>query len=403
METLRKRVHSDDSDAFDYSPRVMRGPLPRYRALAETGALDFDPRQEEAAARLQRLEEALAQGRGLLSFLSGRPQPRGVYVWGAVGRGKSLLMDIFFNNSAASPKRRVHFHEFMAETHARIAAFRALDDKARKRRAGLNRQAPDDPMPPVAHDIAREAKLLCFDEFQVTDIADAMILGRLFEALFARGVVIVATSNRHPDDLYAGGLNRQLFLPFIDTLKARLDIVELAAARDYRLARLTGAPVYYSPLGPEATRAMDAAWTRLSSGAREREERIEVTGRSVRIPRVARDAARFDFETLCGTALGASDYLAIARRYGAVFIDDVPVMSAARRDAAKRLATLIDALYETRTKLVCSADGEPSELYREGDGAFEFERTASRLMEMRSASYLGAEHEIKTAAATQAE
>ncbi|MGE0408716.1 MAG: cell division protein ZapE, partial [Amphiplicatus sp.] len=253
----------------------MRGPLPRYRALVEAGALDGDPAQEAAAERLQRLEEDLARRGG---FFGRRGRPRGVYLWGAVGRGKSLLMDIFFNNSHVARKRRVHFHEFMAETHERIARFRALDDRAKRRHPG-SAKSPGDPMPPVAHDIAAKGRLLCFDEFQVNDVADAMILGRLFEALFARGVAIVATSNRHPDDLYKDGLNRQLFLPFIDMLKTRLDVVELAAARDYRLARLAGAPVYYAPLGPGADAAMDAAWARFISDATEREEVIEVKGR----------------------------------------------------------------------------------------------------------------------------
>lgn len=379
----------------------MRGPLPRYRALVETGALHDDPRQEAAAARLQQLEDELSSPRGLLGFLAPPTPPKGVYLWGPVGRGKSLLMDIFFNNSSAAPKRRVHFHEFMAETHARIAEFRALDEKERKRRRGVNAKAPDDPMPPVAADIAREAHLLCFDEFQVTDIADAMILGRLFDALFAERVVVVATSNRHPDDLYTDGINRQLFLPFIAELKARLDIVELDAARDYRLARLSGAPVYYAPLGPDADRAMDAAWAGIICGAQERQESLRVAGRSVRVPRAARDAARYDFKELCAEALGASDFIAIARHYSTVFVDRIPRMTAAMRNEAKRFATLIDALYETRTKLVCSADGEPSELYPAGDGAFEFERTASRLMEMRSQSYLAAERPVRSAPAGQ--
>jgi cell division protein ZapE len=378
----------------------MRGPLQRYRTLAEAGALDEDPAQLAAAARLQQLEDELARRRARLFGLLGAngPPPKGVYLWGAVGRGKSLLMDIFFNNSSTAPKRRVHFHEFMAETHDRIARFRASDDREKKRYRGVNPKTPDDPMPPVAHEIAENAMLFCFDEFQVNDVADAMILGRLFDALFARGVVIVATANRHPDARYQDGLNRQLFLPFIDMLKSRLDIVELQAARDYRLARLAGAPVYYAPLGPAAEAAMDNAWMRLICGASEHEDRIDIKGRILVAPRVARDAARFDFSELCAAALGASDYLAIARRYGTIFIDCIPAMGPAMRNEAKRFVILIDALYETRTKVVCSAGGEPGELYLAGDGAFDFQRTASRLMEMRSAAYLGAEHGIKTAA-----
>ncbi|MEX0644561.1 MAG: cell division protein ZapE [Parvularculaceae bacterium] len=374
----------------------MRGPLPRYRTLAEAGALDLDAAQLEAAARLQRLEDELTKRRGRLLAVFGAngSAPKGVYLWGAVGRGKSLLMDIFFNNSAASPKRRVHFHEFMAETHERIARFRAADDKAKRRHRGASAKAPDDPMPPVAYEIAREAMLLCFDEFQVNDVANAMILGRLFDALFARGVVIVATANRRPDDLYKDGLNRQLFTPFVDMLKARLDVVELKAARDYRLARLAGAPVYYQPLGPAADAAMDAAWARLICDARERAESVLVKGRTLAVPRAARDAARFDFADLCEAPLGASDYLAIVGRYATIFIDRIPAMGQDKRNEARRFMTLIDALYETKTKLVCSADGEPDKLYTSGDGAVDFARTASRLMEMRSGSYLGAERGV---------
>ncbi len=371
----------------------MRGPLQRYRALVEQGALDADPAQEAAAARLQDLHDALTGNGSLFGKLfNGKREPRGVYLWGGVGRGKSLLMDLFFNNTPFAPKRRAHFHEFMADIHERIAAFRALDERERRKRNGLNKKAPDDPIAPVAHDIARAAKLLCFDEFQVADIADASILGRLFEALFAEGVIVVATSNRRPDDLYKDGLNRQRFLPFIDLLKSKLDILELEAARDYRLARLSGAPVYYAPLGPQADAAMDAAWSRMICGAHEREERVEVKGRILTVSRAARGAARFSFDELCARPLGAADYIALNRRYGTLFLDRIPVMDPAMRNEAKRFVTLIDAIYEARTKLVCSADAEPDGLYPDGDGAFEFARTASRLMEMRSAGYLGAEH-----------
>ncbi len=375
----------------------MRGPLPRYKELVETGALAPDAAQEEAASHLQTLSEALVQRkRRGFSIFSPRPAPpKGVYLWGAVGRGKSLLMDIFFNNTDVAPKRRVHFHEFMAETHDRIAAWRAADEKTKRRHKGASTVSIDDPMPPVASDIAGDAMLLCFDEFQVSDIADAMILGRLFEALFAEGVVIVATSNRHPDDLYKDGLNRQLFAPFIELLKKRLEVRRLDADRDYRLDRLAAAPVYYAPLGPAADAAMDRAWTTMIAGAREHPETLIVKGRKVVAPRTARGLARFTFAELCDAALGASDYLAIVRRYGALFIDGVPLMGPENRNEAKRFATLIDAIYESRTKLVCSAAAAPKELYRPGDGGFEFERTASRLVEMQSADYLGAEHALE--------
>lgn len=365
-------------------------PLSRYRDLVSAGVLAPDAAQADAAARLQALAEALERPSPLLSRLFARPEtPRGVYLWGGVGRGKSLLMDIFFNNTRVDPKRRVHFHEFMAETHDRIAAWRGGTDAMRRRHPGVNRKSPGDPMPPVARDIAVDARLLCFDEFQVSDIADAMILGRLFEALFSEGVVVVATSNRPPDDLYRDGLNRQLFSPFITLLKSRVDVVELKSARDFRLERLGGAPVYHAPLSPEADDAMDASWTRYICDARERNEEISVKGRRVAVPRAARGAARFSFADLCEAPLGAADYLAIARRYDAVFVDRVPRLGPEKRNEAKRFVTLVDALYEARTKLICSADAEPDALYATGDGAFEFARAASRLMEMRSADYLG--------------
>lgn len=373
----------------------MKGPLKRYNDLVAAGALEADPAQEAAARRLQALEDALARDRrGFfgVNWRNRRAQPKGVYLWGDVGRGKSLLMDIFFNNSKQRPKRRVHFHEFMAETHERIARWRALPENEKRRHKRLNRKSVDDPMPPVGYDIARRARLLCFDEFHVADIADAMILGRLFDALFAEGVIVVATSNRHPDDLYKDGLNRQLFLPFIETMKSRLDIVELSAARDYRLAQLSGAPVYHCPLGPDADAAMDAAWNRFICGAQERSCKIEIKGRTLTIPRAARGAARFDFRDLCERPLGAGDFLAIARHYDTVFLDHIPQMDAAMRNEAKRFVLLIDALYEMKTKLVCSAEAEPDMLRPTGEIAFEFARTASRLMEMRSQAYLAAEH-----------
>ena len=373
----------------------MTGPLERYQTLVTEGALAPDAAQAAAAARLDALSRELAalSNGGSLSRLFSRASapPNGLYLWGAVGRGKSLLMDIFFNNTLLRRKRRVHFHEFMAETHERIAKFRNLDERARKKRPGANARSIYDPIAPVAHDIASEARLLCFDEFQVADIANAMLLGRLFEALFQCGATVVATSNRAPDELYKDGLNRQLFLPFIELLKSRLDILHLDAARDYRLESLDSADVYFSPPGDNADNAIDHAWRRLIAGAHERSETIVVKGREIIIPRAARGAARFSFADLCARPLGAGDYLAIVRRYAAVFIDNVPCMGPDRRNEAKRFVTLIDAIYDTRTKLVCTAQAEPFELYPQGDGAFEFERTASRLMEMRTTQYLSTE------------
>ncbi|MEL7488392.1 MAG: cell division protein ZapE [Pseudomonadota bacterium] len=378
----------------------MRGPLKRYRALIDDGALEPDPAQEEAAERLETLHSALKRYRGPRRRLfGGRTEPpRGLYLWGGVGRGKTLLMDLFFNNTGFAPKRRVHFHEFMAEAHEAIAAWRAADDRSRRRHRAYNRRAPDDPIPYAAADLASGAMLLCFDEFHVTDIADAMILGRLFDAMMAEGVVIVATSNRHPDDLYKDGLNRQLFLPFIDFLKSKVDVFELESGTDYRLKRLGGAPVYHQPLGPDADKAMDAAWARLMCGGTERKETLTVKGRKLVAPRTARGAARFTFAELCAAPLGSNDYLAIVRRYGALFVDGIPVMGPANRNEAKRFVTLIDAVYDSRTKFICSADAEPDGLYEAGDGAFEFERTASRLMEMRSPDYLSAERALLVAA-----
>ncbi|NOX94351.1 MAG: cell division protein ZapE [Alphaproteobacteria bacterium] len=376
---------------------MKRGPRPRYNALVKKGALDIDPAQDEAVDRLQAIHLSLMEyGNGRRLLGQRKPMPQGLYLWGEVGRGKTLLMDLFFNNTSYALKRRVHFHEFMAETHERIAAWRAADDGEKRRHKAYSRKAPDDPITPVAYDIAREARLLCFDEFQINDIADAMILGRLFSALFDFGVVAVATSNRAPDELYKDGLNRQLFLPFIDLLKLRLDVFELRAEKDYRLAKLENAPVYYQPLGPAADAAMAKAWERMICDAHEQQETLQVKGRTLVIPRAARGAARFTFNDLCAKPLGASDYLAIIRRYGAIFIDHIPIMGADMRNEAKRFVALIDTIYDSRTKMICSADGEPHELYRVGDGAFEFERTASRLMEMRSTDYLSASRKDST-------
>ncbi|MEL6361193.1 MAG: cell division protein ZapE [Pseudomonadota bacterium] len=368
----------------------MRGPLKRYNELVAAGTLEADAVQAAAVKKLQGLSSSLTKRRG---FIFSRPRPqKGIYLWGGVGRGKSLLMDIFFNNTDVDAKRRVHFHEFMAETHARLNHWRQASDKERRRHKAYDRRAPDDPVPLVGYDLARQAQLLCFDEVQVSDIADAMILGRLFSTLFDNGVTLVATSNRHPDDLYKDGLNRQLFLPAIDMIKSRLTVFELDADRDYRLERLKGAPVYYQPLGPQADNAMDTAWSNLICGASEVSEAVTILGRQVPVPRAARGAARFTFAELCERPLGASDYLAIAARYTTVFVDHIPRMGPHSRNEARRFVNLIDAFYEAKTKLVCSADALPQDLYPAGDGAFEFERTVSRLMEMQTADYLGTEH-----------
>ncbi|MDP3738105.1 MAG: cell division protein ZapE [Hyphomonadaceae bacterium] len=361
-----------------------------YQSRLSADLLSPDPAQAEAVERLDALAKALAGGR---SWFGGGPAPRGIYLWGAVGRGKSVLMDLFFEAAPLKQKRRVHFHDFMLETHAFIFEWRKLGQAERRKHPAHVREAGDDPIAPAAKHVANGAQLLCFDEFHVNQIADAMMLGRLFEQLFDLGVTIVATSNRKPSALYQDGINRQLFLPFIKRLEQELDVIELRAARDYRLERLTSAPVYYSPLGSAANAAMDAAFAKLTAGVAASPDSLDVQGRKVSVPRQASGVARFTFEELCTKPLGAADYLAIARHYHTVLVDHVPKMSLDQRTWAARFVTLIDAFYESKTKLVMSAAAQPDDLYAAGDGAFEFQRTASRLHEMRSADYLGSERE----------
>jgi cell division protein ZapE len=296
----------------------------------------------------------------------------GLYLYGGVGRGKSMLMDLFFETAPVSPKRRVHFHAFMQEIHLGIARARA--------------QGASDPVRPVADAVADGATLLCFDEMQISDITDAMLVGRLFERLFERGVVIVTTSNRAPDELYKDGLNRQLFLPFIALIKDRLEVHELESATDHRLDRLQGAPVYLTPLGPAATAALDADWEKLARGPGQ-PLTLTVHGRAVTLPAYRNGVARASFAGLCCAPLGPADYLAIAEAVDVLILDDIPVLSRARNNEAKRFVTLIDALYEAKVRLVSSAAAEPDALYPEGEGVFEFARTASRLHEMRGADW----------------
>ncbi len=360
-----------------------------YRLLIEEGRLRPDPDQAAAVAALARLEADL-NAAGEPSFLPFFKKPkaaRGVYLWGPVGRGKSLVMDLFFEAAPVSRKRRAHFHAFMAEIHALIGAWRKGDAAARRQRFGQHKG--DDPIAPVAELIASQARLLCFDELQVTDIADAMILGRLFEALFAQGVTLVATSNRPPEDLYKAGINRELFVPFIDMLGERMDVVRIGGPTDFRLDRLRGAQVYFAPIDAAARDGFDDLWERLLDGAEERPATLEVLGRKLSLPRAAGGLLRASFASLCGQPLGAQDYLALAGRFQTLFLEDVPRLTAERRNEARRLVTLIDALYEAGTKLVILAEAEPDDLYPAGDGAFEFERTASRLQEMRSDDYVG--------------
>ncbi|MDN2565688.1 cell division protein ZapE [Aquibium sp. A9E412] len=362
--------------------------LERYLHLVERGALARDPAQVEAAKAFDRLIDdivarRLARKSSALGWLFARRRPgrepvEGLYVHGGVGRGKTMLMDIFFTLLPVERKRRVHFNDFMADVHDRIARHRAAV------KAGEARE--DDPIPPVARAIAREAWVLCFDEFSVADIADAMILSRLFSALFEEGVALAATSNVAPDDLYRDGLNRGLFEPFIALLKRHARVLRLAAATDYRLEKLSRLPVYMTPLGPEADRQMDAAWAAATEGMTEAPASVTVKGRKVRVPRAAGQMARFSFADLCEKPLAARDYLALAERYDTVFIDGVPVLDDGQRNAAKRFILLIDTLYDKQIRLVMSAAAEPDALYRgrTGNEAFEFRRTASRIAEMRS-------------------
>ena len=365
-------------------------PLDAYRSLRRNGQLKPDPAQELAVEKLQAL--ALKLGRyepnggagGLLFFFRKKRNeepPQGLYLYGGVGRGKSMLMDLFFARAAVAKKRRVHFHAFMLEVHGRINAFR---------RTSAAEREGDDPIPSVAGELAAEAWLLCFDEFEVRDVADAMILGRLFTQLFERGVVVVATSNRAPDELYAGGLNRQLFLPFIELMKRQLDVLHLESGRDYRLLRLDGQPVYHTPLSPAADAALDEDFRLLTDEPEGEPEEIEVQGRRILTSEQARGVARFTFDELCARPLGAADYLAIAGRYHTLILKGVPRLSPDRRNEARRFATLIDVLYDNRRRLICSAAAPPERLYPEGDGHFEFARTVSRLNEMQSAEYLRA-------------
>ena len=359
-----------------------------YRRQLQSGEIQADPGQDAALAALSELEQALnIQGEPSRLYFFAKPRtPRGIYLWGPVGRGKSLLMDLFFETAPVERKRREHFYAFMAEVHRLIAEWRGGDAAARKARFGQHRG--DDPIAPVAELIASGARLLCFDELQVTDIGDAMILGRLFEALFAHGVVLVATSNVPPDDLYRDGINRQLFQPFIDMLRERMQVVEVAGPRDHRLERLRGSQVYFTPVGDKNEAAFDALWRGQLDGEPETGATLEVLGRKMHLPRAAGGLLRASFASLCGQALGSQDYLALADRFHTLFLEHVPVLDSAQRNEARRLVWLIDALYEAHTRLVVLAEAEPDALYPDGDGTFEFARTISRLQEMRSASWM---------------
>ncbi len=377
-------------------PLLTPGPLAAYRARVAGGELAADPAQEDAAVRLQALWETLrgydpvppvpVVKPGLLGRLFARKAPEpmaapmGLYLVGQVGRGKSMLMDLFFDTAEMPRRRRIHFHRFIQEAHARFHAHK--------------REHPEieDPIPPLADRIAAEAALLCFDEFQVHDIADALILGRLFQALFARGVVMVSTSNTVPDDLFRGQPGRDAFLPFIAILKNHVAVHELDSARDFRRQRLRGMATWHVPPDSRADSALDEVFTAMGGGETPRAIDLTVMGRALRVPLAAGKVARFDFEALCGTALGAGDYLAIAARFHTVVLDGVPRLSPDNFDKARRFIVLVDTLYDHRVKIYASADAMPDQLYMRGENAAMFERTASRLEEMRSQDYLDGEH-----------
>jgi cell division protein ZapE len=366
----------------------------RYEMLVAAGELQPDPDQCQAVAILDRLAgEMEKKGKGgFWTRLTGAKagQPRGIYLWGGVGRGKSMLMDLAFAAISVESKRRVHFHEFMLEVHERLRV-------EREKESG-------DPIPPVAKAIARQARLLAFDEMVINNSADAMILSRLFSRLLEEGVTVITTSNRPPRDLYKNGLNRELFLPFIDLIESELDVVPLNGPVDYRMQRLGGFPTWYVPNGPEATAALSKAFFRLTDYPPEDRENVPSGdipvqgGRSLHVPKCLKGVAVFSFKRLCGEARGAPDYLAVARRFHTIIIVGIPKLGPENRNEAARFVTLIDTLYEHKVKLLAAADAHPSELYTKGDGAFEFERTASRLIEMQSEQYLATGHGIGEAA-----
>ncbi len=361
----------------------------RYEALVAAGELKTDADQAAAVNALAKVQAELEavppRGSVIFRFLGRKPEPaRGLYLWGGVGRGKSMLMDLFFDNVQIERKRRAHFHEFMLEIHARLKAERVKEK--------------GDPIPPIVAALADESRLLCFDEMVVNNMADAAIMSRLFAGLIAAGVTVVTTSNRHPDDLYKDGLNRQLFLPFIALIKDRLDIITLDGPTDYRRDRLGSAQIWLVPNGPEATAALSETFFRMTDYPPEDRAHVPALemdlggGRMLHVPKALKGVAVFSFKRLCVEARGAADYLAIARRFHTIIMVGIPVLGAHNRNEAARFVTLIDALYEYRVKLLASADALPDALYTQGDGRFEFDRTVSRLLEMQSEEYLALGH-----------
>ena len=343
-----------------------------YDGLVDAGTLEADPAQRAVLPELERVRTALNEPVKKGLFRKPPEPPKGIYLWGGVGRGKSMLMDLFVEHLGDVPNRRVHFHAFMQEIH---------EGMHRARQQGVS-----DALAPVAEAVIKEVRLLAFDEMQITDITDAMIVGRLFKALFDAGVVVITTSNRIPDDLYKHGLNRALFLPFIALIKERMVVWELISPTDYRQGRLQGSPVYFTPLGHPARSAMDTLWQGLTNGVTQPLP-LQMKGRVIELPRFSNGVGRASFFDLCAQPLGPADYLAIADAVRVLFIDDIPQLSRSNFNEARRFVTLIDALYERRVRLVCSAAAKPEMLYIEGEGTFEFERTASRLNEMQASDW----------------
>jgi cell division protein ZapE len=372
-----------------------------YKALVASGAIEADPAQVRAAEAFGGLEQRLSgykplSKQGLFGrlFADKEEAPRGLYVHGEVGRGKTMLMDMFFQQSPVAHKRRAHFHEFMAEVHERIYGYR--------QNIARGELGDADVIALTANAIFDEAWLLCFDEFHVTDIADAMILGRLFAKLFDLGTVVVATSNVAPDDLYKGGLNRALFLPFIAQIERHMDVLRLDARTDFRLEKLAGVKMWLVPADERAEAALSKAWRSMTGNAPCKPRDISIKGRKLHVPCSAQGVARFGFADICEKPLAASDYLRLAHDYHTILIDQIPVMDYAERNAAKRFITLIDTLYDTGVKLMASAQADPLSLYvaTEGNEANEFKRTSSRLIEMSSEDYLARSHGHKDSVAS---
>ncbi|NDF12978.1 MAG: AFG1 family ATPase [Proteobacteria bacterium] len=357
----------------------------QYDALVKKGRIVADGRQQKVLSLLENLAVVFHEKpkKGLIAKIRKRDKAatQGIYIYGDVGRGKSMLMDLFFDTLPAKKKRRVHFHAFMLEVHDRL-------DKRRKQNP-----KEGDILPRIAEEIAKDVQVLCFDEFQVTDIADAMMLGRFFTALFEEGVTVVATSNRPPEDLYKDGLQRERFLPFIELLKQKLEVVTLTGNTDYRLKHLKGlSSVYHSPLGKKADQFIAHTFAELTHHAKPKERVLEVQGRSVKVKKSYGDVAWFTFEELCAKPLGPADFIEIAREFSTILLSGIPKLGKEKRNEAKRFVTLVDALYEHKTKLVATAAVEPQDIYKAGDGSFEFARTFSRLMEMQSERYLAEKH-----------